>query len=79
MEKLKYFTNNQLLTSQTESYFDAYDPSTGAVVAQVPACTLEELNQVVANAKAAYPGWAATPVMKRVQILYRSANYCSNT
>ncbi len=71
MEKLKYFTNNQLVTSQTELYFNAYDPSTGAVIAQVPACTLIELNQVVANAKAAYPGWAATPVMKRVQILYR--------
>ncbi|MFA5235842.1 MAG: CoA-acylating methylmalonate-semialdehyde dehydrogenase [Bacilli bacterium] len=71
MEKLKYFTNNQLVTSRTNLYFDAYDPSNGAVVAQVPACTLEEINQVVAHAKAAFPGWAATPVMKRVQILYR--------
>jgi malonate-semialdehyde dehydrogenase (acetylating)/methylmalonate-semialdehyde dehydrogenase len=71
MEKLHYFTNNKSIPSQTKTFFDGYDPSTGEIVAQVPACTVEEINQVVANAKVAYPAWAATPVIKRVQILYK--------
>jgi malonate-semialdehyde dehydrogenase (acetylating)/methylmalonate-semialdehyde dehydrogenase len=71
MKNLKYFTNNQFIESKTETYTDAYNPSTGEIIAKVPCCTKEEVNLAVANAKAAYPKWSTTPVMKRVQILYK--------
>lgn len=65
------YINGQYVESKTEKYTDAYNPSTGEVTAKVPCCTKEEVEAAVQAAKAAFPGWAATPVLKRVQILYR--------
>jgi malonate-semialdehyde dehydrogenase (acetylating)/methylmalonate-semialdehyde dehydrogenase len=68
---LKPFINGQLVVSKTQKYTDAYNPSTGEVIAKVPCCTKEEVEQAIAAAKAAFPGWSGTPVSKRVQILYK--------
>lgn len=69
-KRLMPFINGQFVESATEQYLDAYDPSTGAVIAKVPCCTKSEVEDAVAAARKAFPAWAATPVMKRVQILY---------
>ena len=71
VKKLSLFINGQYVESKTEKYTDAYNPSTGEVTAQVPCCTKDEVEAAVQAAKAAFPGWAATPVLKRAQILYR--------
>ncbi len=71
LKKLDIFINGQFQESKTEKYTDAFDPSTGKVIARVPCCTEDEVELAIASAKAAYPSWSATPVMKRVQILYR--------
>jgi len=71
MKKLKYFAGGQWLESSTSKYMDVYDPSTGQIDAQTPCCTIEEIDGAIAAAKAAFPAWSATPVMKRVQILYK--------
>ena len=69
--KLRPYINGQYVESKTEKYTDAYNPSTGEVTAKVPCCTVDEVNAAVEAAKKAFPGWAATPVLKRVQILYK--------
>ncbi|MDD3831764.1 MAG: CoA-acylating methylmalonate-semialdehyde dehydrogenase [Clostridia bacterium] len=71
MEKLRFFTNNEYIESRTAIYTDAYNPSTGEIIAKVPCCTHEEVMLAVSNAKKAFPAWSATPVIKRVQILYK--------
>ncbi len=71
VKKLGYYVNGQFKESKTEKYTDAYDPSTGEVIAKVPCCLPEEVEEAVQAAKAAFPGWSSTPVIKRVQILYR--------
>ncbi len=71
MKKLSAFINGEFITSKTDSYQDAYDPSTGEVIAKVPCCTNEEIDLAIKSAEAAFPAWAATPVIKRVQILYK--------
>ncbi len=63
-KKLKYCVNGEWLTSETKTYMNCYNPSTGEVIAQAPQCTAEEVESVVASAKAAYPGWSNTPVVK---------------
>jgi len=70
-KKLEYCVNGEWLTSKTETYMDCYNPSTGGVIARAPQCTAEEVESAVAAAKAAYPGWSNTSVVKRVQVLYR--------
>jgi malonate-semialdehyde dehydrogenase (acetylating)/methylmalonate-semialdehyde dehydrogenase len=71
IQKLKYFVNGQWMESKTDKYMDIYNPSTGEVMAQTPCCTVDEVNAAIASANAAFPGWSRTPVMKRVQVLYK--------
>ncbi len=70
-EKLKYFCNGQYVESKTDKYYDLHNPSTGEVTGYAPCCTKDEVNEAIAAAKAAYPGWSATPAIKRSQILYK--------
>ncbi len=70
-KKLKYLVNGQWKESMTDKYSDACDPSTGEVIAQVPCCTPAEVEEAVNAAKAAFPSWSSTPVVKRVQVLYK--------
>ncbi len=69
--RLKYHCGGQWLESTTDHYMDCYNPSTGEIIAQAPQCTGEEVEQVIRAAAQAYPGWADTPVNKRVQVLFR--------
>jgi malonate-semialdehyde dehydrogenase (acetylating)/methylmalonate-semialdehyde dehydrogenase len=57
--------------SKTSKYMDCYDPSTGEVIALAPQCTTDEVNEAVAAAQAAFPGWSNTLATKRVQVLFR--------
>ena len=68
--RLKYFVGGEWKESKTRKYMPVYNPSTGDIQAEAPCCTQEEVDSSVAAAKAAFPAWRDTPVMKRVQILY---------
>ena len=71
IKQLKYFCDGEWRTSTTDKYMDVYNPSTGEVIAQTPCCTEQEVEDAIAAAKAAFPAWSNTPVMKRVQVLYK--------
>lgn len=68
---LRPFINGAFVESKTQKYTDAYNPSTGEIIAKVPCCLEAEVQAAIAAAKQAFPAWAGTPVMKRVQVLYR--------
>ena len=70
-KRLKPFINGQFIDSVSTKYNKIFDPSTGEQIAQVPACTREELESAIQAAKAAYPAWSATPVRKRAQLMLR--------
>ena len=71
IRRLQYFVDGQWKYSSTDKYMDIYNPSTREVIAQTPCCTPDEVNEAIAAAKKAFPGWSQTPVMKRVQVLYK--------
>ena len=48
-----------------------YNPSRGAIIATVPMCGKEEVDEVVASAKKAFPAWRNTPPNERAQVLFR--------
>jgi malonate-semialdehyde dehydrogenase (acetylating)/methylmalonate-semialdehyde dehydrogenase len=50
---------------------DVFDPSTGEVTARVPFASLQELDECVRTARAAYPAWAATPPLRRARVMFR--------
>ena len=68
---LKYCANGQWQISKTEKYMDCYNPSTGEVIARTPQCTREEVENTIEKAVEAYPAWAATPINKRMQVLFK--------
>jgi malonate-semialdehyde dehydrogenase (acetylating)/methylmalonate-semialdehyde dehydrogenase len=51
-----------------------YDPATGVLTRHVDLASAEELDAVVATAKAAFPAWRATSLSKRTEILFRIRN-----
>ena len=69
--KLKYHAGGKWKASKTDKYMPCYNPSTGAVIAYAPQCTGDEVEEVIQAAVKAYPGWADTPVNRRVQVLFQ--------
>jgi malonate-semialdehyde dehydrogenase (acetylating)/methylmalonate-semialdehyde dehydrogenase len=51
-----------------------FDPATGAQAKWVDFASLEEIDAAVAAAKAAFPGWRATSLSKRTEILFKIRN-----
>jgi malonate-semialdehyde dehydrogenase (acetylating)/methylmalonate-semialdehyde dehydrogenase len=51
-----------------------YDPATGRLAREVDFASVEEVDAAVAAAKAAFPGWRATSLSKRTEILFRIRN-----
>ena len=51
-------------------------PHSGEVVGTVTRCTADDVSQAVQAAQAAFPGWRQTPLLKRVDLLYRAYELC---
>lgn len=71
IKRLRLNINGEWTDSSSGNYRNIHNPSTGEVLAQVPMCTQSELDQAIQSAHRAFPEWADTPVLKRVQVLYR--------
>ena len=48
-----------------------FNPATGEPVAELPLSTVDELDAAVQAAKAALPGWAAMPPLKRARFMFK--------
>ncbi len=68
---LPYLANGQWTTSSSDRSGSVYNPSHGTVIAKVPYCTADEVDRVVKSAAAALDGWAPTPIVERVRVLYK--------
>src|ERR1700740_3000096 len=48
-----------------------YNPSRGEVIAEVPLCTKEHVDEAVESAAAAFPAWRDTPAIERARLFFR--------
>ena len=48
-----------------------WNPATGQAQAAVDFASAEEVDQAVESAKQAFPGWRATPLSRRAEILFK--------
>ena len=64
---IKHIINGQQVDSSKT--FQTINPATGEVIAEVASGGEAEINAAVAAAKAAFPGWAATPVKERARLV----------
>ncbi len=67
----KEFIGGQWVDSSATETFPVTNSSTGAVIAQTPLSGEAEVDRAVQAAAAAFPAWAATPIVKRTQIMYK--------
>jgi acyl-CoA reductase-like NAD-dependent aldehyde dehydrogenase len=54
--------------------FEVINPATEEVLAACPRADRRQLDQAIAAAKAAFPGWAATPIEKRRELILQFAD-----
>ncbi|MFF7777101.1 aldehyde dehydrogenase family protein [Streptomyces tanashiensis] len=59
--------NGQPRTSPTTA--PVYNPATREIITEVPVTTAQQLDETVAAARAAFTGWAATPIEERQSIV----------
>jgi 5-carboxymethyl-2-hydroxymuconic-semialdehyde dehydrogenase len=64
---IKHLINGQKVDSKER--FETINPATGEVLDEVASGGPDEVNAAVAAAKAAFPGWAATPAKERARLL----------
>jgi malonate-semialdehyde dehydrogenase (acetylating)/methylmalonate-semialdehyde dehydrogenase len=50
---------------------DVFNPTTGEVSGHVPLASAAEVDAAVAIARAAFPGWAATPPLRRSRVMFK--------
>ena len=48
-----------------------FNPATGAAIDELGLSSVDEVNQAVAAAKAAFPAWSNTPPLKRAAIMFK--------
>jgi malonate-semialdehyde dehydrogenase (acetylating) / methylmalonate-semialdehyde dehydrogenase len=67
---LGHWIGGRLDDRPAERYGEVTDSATGEVVARVPFATRADLDRAVEAAAAAAPGWAATSLTRRTQVLF---------
>ncbi|MCB1371096.1 MAG: CoA-acylating methylmalonate-semialdehyde dehydrogenase, partial [Rhodobacteraceae bacterium] len=71
MTDLTHYIGGETVAGRSGRFADVFNPATGAVEKRVPLASTEEVGEVVAVAKAAWPAWAKTPPLRRARILDR--------
>lgn len=74
MERKKYCVYGEWRESKTEKWMPVTDSSTGEVIAEVPCCTVDEVESAFASAQEAFPEWSAMSISKRTQMMFRWRN-----
>lgn len=74
IKKMQYCVDGIWKDSKTDKWMDVTDSSTGEVIAQVPCCTSEEVNEAIASAQKAFPEWSTMSLSKRTQMMFKWRN-----
>ncbi|MBQ0059786.1 MAG: CoA-acylating methylmalonate-semialdehyde dehydrogenase [Lachnospiraceae bacterium] len=69
-----YCVNGEWKMSKTEKYNEITNSSTGEVLAEVPCCTADEVEEAIAAAQAAFPAWSTLSLSKRTQMMFKWRN-----
>src|ERR1700741_4968037 len=69
-----HWINGRLVEGASGRRGPVFDPATGRLAREVDFASVEEVGAAVTAAKAAFPGWRATSISKRTEILFRIRN-----
>jgi malonate-semialdehyde dehydrogenase (acetylating)/methylmalonate-semialdehyde dehydrogenase len=70
-DSIAHFGNGAVFRGRSTRTTPVFNPATGVQTGAVVLATREDVNEIVAAAKRAFPGWADTPPLRRARILNR--------
>ncbi len=73
-DRVNHWIDGARVTGTSGRSGPVYNPATGRVAREVDFASVEEVDAAVAIAKAAFPGWRATSISRRTEILFRIRN-----
>ena len=72
MSDVQHFINGKRVEAATGGRWgDVFNPATGEKVRRVAFATPGDVDRAVAAARAAFPGWAATPPLTRARVMFK--------
>ena len=71
MEQITHYIGGQRVDGTGERSANVYNPAIGEVVRQVRLGSSDDVARAVATAKAAFPAWSRTPVLRRARMIDR--------
>ncbi|HAQ22885.1 MAG: aldehyde dehydrogenase family protein [Acidimicrobiaceae bacterium] len=74
MQRDQIYVDGAWVASAGNDSIDVHDPSTGTVIGSIPEGSPEDVKVAVAAAKAAFDGWAATPLEERLSLIEQLAS-----
>ena len=74
MSNISHYINGGIKEGASGRYQNVFNPATGEVSHQVALADQNEVDEAVAAAKAAWPAWAAFPVLRRARIMDKFKN-----
>src|ERR1700734_4073388 len=71
MREIGHFIGGKAVKGTSGRFGDVFNPNTGEVQAKVALAAKSEVEQAIANAAAAFPGWAATNPQRRARVMFK--------
>jgi malonate-semialdehyde dehydrogenase (acetylating)/methylmalonate-semialdehyde dehydrogenase len=74
LERVNHWIKGAAIAGTSGRRGPVYNPATGEVAREVDFASVDEVNATVAAAREAFPGWRATSISKRTEIMFRIRN-----
>ena len=71
MREIGHFIGGKEVKGASGRFGDVFNPNTGEVQAKVALASKAEVEKAIANAQAAFPGWAATNPQRRARVMFK--------
>ncbi|HEX4041521.1 MAG TPA: CoA-acylating methylmalonate-semialdehyde dehydrogenase [Xanthobacteraceae bacterium] len=71
MREIGHFIGGKEVKGASGRFGDIFNPNTGEVAAKVALAGKSEVEKAIANAEAAFPGWAATNPQRRARVMFK--------
>jgi malonate-semialdehyde dehydrogenase (acetylating)/methylmalonate-semialdehyde dehydrogenase len=71
MREIGHFIGGKEVKGTSGRQGDVFNPNTGEVQAKVALASKAEVEKAIANAQAAFPGWAATNPQRRARVMFK--------
>jgi len=70
-KELTHFIGGKHVKGTSGRFGDVFNPTTGELSAKAPYASAAEMQAAIANAEAAFPGWAATSPLTRARVMFK--------